>query len=218
MDKLNARIAHIPLPRHFVGRPLSPTGFPVPWFVSMRDGVPDFVNIHPEKVVEAINRKVCWLCGERLGRYLAFTIGPMCAVNRISAEPPTHLDCARYAVLACPFLVNPRARRNDAAKVPEGGNRFGTMIEDNPGMTAIWITHDYRLGIDREKGGAGFHLGAPLAVEFWKEGRPATRAEVAAKMEERIPILREVARSEGAEAMSALDLQYRKALELLPAA
>jgi hypothetical protein len=99
MDQLNARIAHIPLPRRFVGRPLSPTGFPVPWFVSIRDGVPDFVNIHPQKVVEAINRKVCWLCGERLGRYLAFTIGPMCAVNRVSAEPPTHYDCARYAVL-----------------------------------------------------------------------------------------------------------------------
>jgi hypothetical protein len=92
------------------------------------------------------------------------------------------------------------------------------MIEDNPGMTAIWVTHDYRLEVDRQKGGAGFYLGAPLSVEFWKEGRPATRAEVAAKMDERIPILREVARSEGAEAMSALDLQYRKALGLLPAA
>ena len=55
----------------------------------------------------------CWLCGQTLGKHMTFPIGPMCAITRTTAEPPSHLACAEYAVKACPFLSQPRMRRNE---------------------------------------------------------------------------------------------------------
>src|SRR5262245_39698608 len=76
--------------------PLDARGYPVPWFVAYVDGVPDFRIVDTPKIGVAWNKQRCWICGGQLGRYLAFAIGPMCAVNRVSSEPPSHLECAMY--------------------------------------------------------------------------------------------------------------------------
>lgn len=221
MNKLNAAIADIHMPPRMARRPISPKGFPVPWFARWENGVPDFVNIHPSRTREAIERECCWLCGERLGTYKAFTIGPMCCVNRISAEPPEHFDCALYAVKACPFLKNPNAKRNTAAAIGTAEHTPGIMIQDNPGVIAIWITTNYKVMI--VENGFLFRLGAPTEVHFFKEGRKATRAEVLDCMNSRIGILRNVAAKDDADnrdtsASKALDKLFAKALELVPQA
>lgn len=213
MPELNASIRHIPLPARLARRPVNKRGFPVPWFVSWRNGDWDFVNLDPRNIGEAYRRKVCWLCGEPLGRFMAFVIGPMCSINRISSEPPSHRECAEYAVRACPFLARPNAKRNEAASVNHGETVPGIMIEHNPEASLIWITKSYKP-MNTPKG-ALFQVGDPVETFWFKEGRPATRAEVLASIDKGLPYLRKVAAMEDAE--DELDRYIGKAMKLLPA-
>lgn len=214
MTDLNASIARIPIPPRMRKLKISPKGFPVPWFVAWIDGVPDFRVVDTPKVARAYRMRLCWLCGEPLGRHLAFVIGPMCAINRTSSEPPSHRECAQYAVAACPFLTRPRMRRNDN-DLPRHIEPGGIMLERNPGVTLLWMTGSYSVHPqDRRL----FKLGPPEEVAFYCEGRAATRAEVVASIDSGMGALEEAARQGGQRALDQLAHMFREAMRLLPAA
>src|SRR5215831_13304169 len=175
-----------PPPRRIAKLPLDERGFPVPWFVSWFDGKPDFRIVAPERVIIAHRRKLCWVCGDPLGAHKAFVIGPMCVINRVSSEPPSHRECAEYAAAACPFLSKPRMRRNDK-DLPEKKMVPGIMIARKPGVTSVWLTRSYRLF--RVDNGVLFEIGEPDEVHFYCEGRPARRAEVEASVASGLPLL-----------------------------
>src|SRR4030095_12652609 len=80
------------MPSRMAKLPRDARGYPVPRFVSWYDGKPDFRIADTRYLEHCFRARTCWLCGELLGRYLAFVIGPMCAVNRTTAEPPCHRD------------------------------------------------------------------------------------------------------------------------------
>jgi hypothetical protein len=214
---LNAAIRDIPLPKRLERRPLTDKGFPVPWFASFIDGAWNLVAVDPRKVAEAYNRRVCWICGEPLGQYLCFVIGPMCSVNRISSEPPQHRECAEYAVRACPFLSRPRMRRNEAEAKAVGSSAdtvSGIMIEHNPGAVLLWITKSFRPVSDG-KGGALFAIGPPIETLWFAEGRTATRAEILAAFDKGLSLLRPLAAFE--DGTELLERQISEAMKLVPA-
>jgi len=196
MRPLNAAIADIPLPDRMRRLPVSDQGFPTPWFVAEVDGRRDFRVADHAKFKRALQADLCWLCGNTLGRFKVFTVGPMCAVNRTSSEPPSHRDCAEYAVRACPFLSKPRMRRNDVGLPDETVDPGGIMIERNPGVILLWITHDYVL--IRTRTGPIIHMGEPVELVAYAEGRHATRAEIDKSIVTGLPALANVAASEGA--------------------
>src|ERR1041385_5281600 len=99
------------LPPKMRALPIDKRGFPVPFFVAMVDGEPDHRMVEPRAVKVCVEQRRCWICGGQLGVFKSFTVGPMCAINRISAEPPAHFECARYSATACPFLSRPHAHR-----------------------------------------------------------------------------------------------------------
>jgi hypothetical protein len=77
--------------------PISPAGFPVPWFVAwfkdgkpcpVGDGTPDFRVADTRKMGKAVNQHYCWTCGGPMGVFKCFILGPMCAINRVITEPP----------------------------------------------------------------------------------------------------------------------------------
>jgi hypothetical protein len=196
-------------------------GYPVPWFVAWIGGQADFRVIAPNRIVEAVNEHRCWICGDVLGRHLAFVIGPMCAVNRISSEPPCHRSCAEYAVQACPFLSNPAFARRETNKPAGVSEAAGYAIPRNPGVALVWNTETYkvmRVGADTPGANDGllFQLGPPLELSWWAEGRTATRAEILASIESGLPLLRGAA-DDGPEAAAVLDKLVAKAMELVPA-
>jgi hypothetical protein len=201
MIRLNASIAAIPLPARMRHLPVSDKGFPVPWFVQWIDGKPDFRVMDANKLRRAVKFDLCWLCGQTLGRFKVFTIGPMCAVNRTSAEPPSHRDCAEYAVKACPFLTKPRMRRN-SADLPEHEKPAGIMLERNPGCTLLWITHDYR--VIRTPTGPLVKIGEPVEIVAYAEGGLATRAELDASIASGLPFLAKEAAVDGEEGQREL--------------
>lgn len=217
MTELNASIRDIPMPGRMAHRPISPKGFPVPWFVAQINGEWDFRVIGPGRIADAHNHRKCWLCGGQMGRWKVFTIGPMCAVNRVSAEPPAHLSCAEYAAKACPFLTQPRMRRNDQGINETGAVKAaGVMISRNPGVTLLWVTKSYRLM--SVEGGVLFKVG-PAAQTYWyAEGRTATRAEVDASIASGLPLLEAEAVKDGPDGTAALQKAIRESEALLPAA
>ena len=195
-------------------------GYPVPWFVAWMDGKPDFRAMDGEKFVQAVRYKLCWICGEPMGKFKAFVIGPMCAVNRTSSEPPSHRDCAVFAAMACPFLANPdRCRRE--TNLPEHKDPAGLALSRNPGVALVWITKEYQIYPVNANGdikaGWLFEIGDPEETLWFARGREATREEVMKSFETGIPALQKVATEESPEAEAKLQEQYDRAMTLVPA-
>jgi hypothetical protein len=194
--------------------PLSSKGYPVPFFVAYVDGEPDFRIADPAKLKRCVRENRCWLCGEPLGRYKAFVLGPMCTVNRIANEPPSHLDCATYAAQACPFLTRPHAHRRTANLTDDRSAPPGLAIMRNPGAVAVWITTSWELV--RLQGGFLFQIGDPHGVHWYAEGVPASLAEVREGFESGVEILRAAADAQDPAARAYLDRQVAFARAYLP--
>lgn len=194
----------------------------MPWFVCWLDGngartepgtgKPDFRVVDTRKLAIAITRKLCWICGGAMGRHMAFVIGPMCAVSRVSSEPPCHRACAEYAVCACPFLIHPRMVRNDRVALPTNFTPDG-HIDRNPGVSAIWMTRGY--GAFVSDGSQLFRLGDPEEIMWLRQGRAATRPEIIKSIDDGMPLLREKNTKPGHE--EELQRQYRRLLQMVPA-
>lgn len=207
------------LPPRIRRLPIDRRGFPVPWFVAWVEGEPEFRAMDYPKWVEAVRAKLCWVCGEPLGAYMAFVVGPMCAVNRISSEPPSHRECAEFSARACPFLSRPHMRRRENDLPETVRDPAGTMIRRNPGVTLMWITKSYKLvdtGQSTENGPRHLiRMGEPIGVHCYAEGREATPDEIRASVESGLPLLQEVAKKDGFYAMCELDRQTERARALL---
>jgi hypothetical protein len=193
----------------------------VPWFVAdMPDGRErDFRIIDHNKRVRAVNKGLCWICGNKLGAFKAYVIGPMCMVNRITSEPPNHLECAQYAVNMCPFLSNPRMRRSPRPKDERTVEPAGEHIERNPGVALIFVTKKYPE-VMMLKAPSEFLFKLPETyerLEFWKEGRLATEPEVRDAITTGMPILRAAAARDGPEAERLLQEAVLQAESLLSA-
>lgn len=207
-----------PLPPHLSHLVIDDRGYPVPYFVGYVNGVPDHRVVDPPKMVRAIRESLCWICGRGLGAYKAFTIGPMCAVNRINSEPPQHLKCAHYAVRSCPFITRPQAKYREAGRPEDWAAPGGNPIYRNPGVIVIWVTRDYRVEqTPNPQGQPGvlFHLGEPTHVERWSQGREATEDELRESIETGLPILRNTLHPDDAEGFQELEAQVDRAYRVL---
>lgn len=207
-----------PLPDRIKNLPIDKRGYPIPWFViKMPDGTRDFRIADQNKRVMAVRQRLCWICGGKLGRNIAFVIGPMCAVNRNTSEPGCHRDCAIFATTACPFLTRPMAKYREAG-LPEEKMMPTGALPWNPGACAIWITESYRP----YRAGKGpsdwlIAVGPPVEVLWYCEGKPATRQQILDCFDKRLFLLHDVAKQEGPAAENALKKMVDKTMELLPA-
>lgn len=199
------------------GLPVDPRfGLAVPWFVPHVNGVWEYRAMDPRRLVEALRRRLCWVCGQRMnGPTASFVVGPMCVVNRVSAEPPSHRDCAEAATRLCPFLSNPTKRRR-LGGLPEHTDGPGIAIKRNPGVTAIYVSRTYSPV--RVHNGVLMNMGHPIRVLWRTEGREATRDEVLASFTSGCPALRDMATEDGPEALAQYEQMLATAMTLVPAA
>lgn len=194
--------------------PLDERGYPVPWFVAWLDGKPEFRAMDPKKYRQAIHERRCWVCGDQLGVNIAFVAGPMCGINRTSAEPPSHYSCAVWSARNCPFLANPRqVRREDEIinnpKLVE--QAAGHALTRNPGVAMVWVCRGFEMFRDG-KNQPLITMGEPDRVEWYCEGRQATRLEVLESIEQGLPALQAVARLEpgGLEELQRYEKRFAK--------
>ncbi len=202
LEKLPPRMAELPVDER---------GYPVPWFVDWTDdGKPEFRAMDQRKFVRAIKEKLCCVCGGKLGVNLTFVAGSMCGINRTSAEPPNHRDCAFYAARNCPFLVNPRMVRRTDGLPAEIQDPAGFGLKRNPGVTMLWNTRNYEtFKVDN---GYLIQMGEPESVFWLACGRPATRAEVMESIESGLPNLEAIAKTEkgGLEALAKAQARFER--------
>jgi hypothetical protein len=184
---LHQSLQGLEIPPRIQALPLDDKGRPVPWFVAWVDGKPEFRAMDFSKFVRAIKEKRCWVCGQFLGQRFTFVIGPMCAINRISSEPPSHLDCAMFSAVGCPFLSKPHMvrREND---LPEGTHdAAGVGVKRNPGVTLLWSTQSYH--VFEVQNGHLISVGDPIALKCFFQGREATKDEIRGSIESGLPNL-----------------------------
>ena len=202
------------LPKRRRHLPLDSRGYPVPWFVDWIDGEPEFRAMSVEKFKRAIKEERCWVCGDRLGKYKTFVAGPMCLINHTSAEPPSHHDCAEWSAQNCPFLVRPHMERREDDVINNEGQGDAAILR-NPGCSALVTTKGYR--VFRAAGSATgwlIDMGEFERVEWFAEGRPATRAEVEHSVETGLPLLGEACKREATpERMIRAGAELQRAYE-----
>jgi hypothetical protein len=222
-----------PLPARLRQLPIDHRGYPVPWFVQWvdargretdamtRGAIPEFRLMDGRKWARAVREGRCWVCGDLLGVYKTFVVGPMCGINRTTTEPPSHLECAEWSAVNCPFLVRPRMVRRDNDGLHATAEVIGGVgLDRNPGVALLWTTKQFAVWRD-DAGKPLIRIGDPTAVRWYAEGRPATRAEVVASVAGGLPFLRALAEEQDrAEPGAIAELETRAAAfeALYPAA
>jgi len=183
-----ARIAN--LPHH--------NDVPVPWHIQWIDeagaptrpgtGIPDG-TIDESKFTRCLARGRCWICGELRDRQGTFILNGTSLIQRFVREPPSHVDCAEWAV--------------QTYRIHEGvfclwrSSRF--LPEHHEGRT-MW-----RL------------IGDADAAEWWLDGRSATFEEALASITAHHALLDREARTEGGWRDSrSLHFKHQRALKFLP--
>lgn len=204
-----------PLPDRMKHLPIDPDrGYPVPFFVPWINGKPEFRTADPNKIMKCLLSNLCWVCGQSLGRNMAFVLGPMCIVNRVSVEPPSHLECAEYSCRACPFLTKPymERREND---LPEGCvDPAGIMERRNPDCVAVWVTR--QRSIIPQDGGVLIKVGDPISVTWWAQGRIATPEEVRVAFDASVALLRKKAEEGGPDDVALFEKWLARARPYVP--
>lgn len=207
-----------PVPERIKALPVSDKGYPIPYFVAYIDGKPDFRVVDERKWYSALVLRKCWVCGQPLGSRVAFVGGTLIVVNHISAEPPSHVECAEFAVRACPFLLLPESKRRQAGidelpTKPLGG----VTLDDNPGVAAVCVVKSNQYRTEKQNGGRIVTLGEIERVNWYKGGEIATRADVVEAMDTAIAkVLAMVPVPATEYDKMLLDARRREALTYLP--
>ncbi|MGA0601436.1 hypothetical protein ACO2Q3_12100 [Caulobacter sp. KR2-114] len=195
------------MPARVARLPVDHRGFPVPWFVAWRDGAPQFPVIDAGKLALAWTAERCWVCGEALGAWRGWIVGPLSALEGATPEPPSHCDCAGFAVTACPHLASADARFAENADAAPGHVAQANVSRLRTDATGIWVTRGRGATAMRAGGGVLFRLEPPQRLEWWARRRPATGQDVRAALDAALPVLRRTAEAEGRAA--ALEARMR---------
>lgn len=207
-----------PLPERIARLPVDKRGYPVPAFVALVNGEPDHRVADPRYMPRAVRLSLCWICGEPLGAFRTFLLGPMCCVNRVSSEPPMHRECAAFAAAACPFMTKPQMRRREAGLPDDLVDPPGYMELRNPGAMCAWTTKGYKVELHAKGDGTKgllFFVNEPTAMEWYREGRAATRDEVYDAIATGLPNLKRLADQDGPRACLLLGKQTGELTRLI---
>lgn len=207
------------LPPRIAKLPVDPRGFPIPWFVAKIDGKYDFRIMSSDSLRRAVVENLCWVCGEPLGTWKAFVVGPMCVITGTSGEPPSHRDCAIFSAKHCPFLSKPKVeRRGD--NLPEKFKMNECHLERNPGVALVLITKGYQVQQHQRSDGEGwdilFKMGKAEELLFFALGKEATREQIMESVNNGIGELMVVAQAEGPESVADLKRKYEEFKTSLP--
>lgn len=117
------KFTDIPVPARMAKLKKDRRGYPIPAMVVVDDdGRPHF-QINDERIRQKmIAEDRCPICAGKLARGRWFVGGPLSAFSSrgLFIDPPTHDECAHYALRVCPYLAAPNYGREIGARTLEG--------------------------------------------------------------------------------------------------
>ncbi len=130
--------------RRLATRPIDPKRhLPIPYAQLVNpDGTANFAAIDGPKALRGAANRDCGLCGQRMGRWVAFLGGPRNVEHGGYLDPPMHVSCAEDATRLCPHLARQRVPRRPDSGDPNIVTPPG-FVEDKPDRWAMWITDRY---------------------------------------------------------------------------
>lgn len=103
---------NIPIPKELSHLKIDERGYPIPFFVPIVDGKPNFRYLDERRQLECIERRLCGICGKKLYKdFQYFLSGPKGLYNQVASDPPMHRVCAEFAIISCPHLYYQQAER-----------------------------------------------------------------------------------------------------------
>jgi hypothetical protein len=157
-----------PINPRLAARPTDPRRrLPIPYVQLVNPGgTANFAAIDGPKALRAASTRDCGLCGQRMGRWVAFLGGPRNLEHGGYLDPPMHVSCAEDATRLCPHLARQKVPRR-----PDGGDPTiitpPGFVEAKPDRWAMWITDSYTWRINAGTGTYVFLPGPPRQIRWW---------------------------------------------------
>lgn len=142
------KFTDVPIPIWMAKLPKDRRGYPIPSTVLIdKNGRPHFTINDEAKRQEVIRKGHCAICDRKLLKRRALVGGPGSAILDGGAyiDPPMHLECARYALMVCPYLAAPQyVKRIDAGTLKPGDVDMPilqdpTMLKHRPDLFVMVI-------------------------------------------------------------------------------
>jgi hypothetical protein len=92
------------------------------------DGSADFVAVQALRVRRCLTKKLCGICGRKLGVTSAFVGGPISAATHAYSNPPFHPECARAAMRLCPYILIGRHKRAQGDRAAHAATPAGMEL------------------------------------------------------------------------------------------
>lgn len=119
---------------------------PVPKFVYWQAGRAHFKVLDQNFVMDAIEHRLCGICGKALKSRIAFVGGAVSERTGQYVAPASHPECAEYAMKVCPSMASPgyKASTEPNAQVQAQASHPGAALR------AMVMCRGYRF--DSKKG------------------------------------------------------------------
>lgn len=130
MKQVKDALKSVVMPPNIEALPKDGRGYPIPYTVAYIGGKPDFTVVDPDKWKRALKFGLCGVCGKPNYGRKWFIGGPSCHVNRMFYDHPMHEECARYAIVVCPYLAITKMTHRTVK--PEGTVFVSAASEEKP--------------------------------------------------------------------------------------
>lgn len=185
----------VPIPHNMADMEIDRRGYPVPYVVMREGGKPHFVVNDVRKVFNAAHKRLCAICGKRLGDVVWFAGGPGSALlnhtnEGVYADGPMHHECMRYAMQVCPYLAHrTEVYISDAVAENLTGRGVATMAFNGtlPGTPELFVCVAGRSYVFD---GSTFRV-EYRRVEYWRDGALIDREQGKREAQEAAERLRE---------------------------
>lgn len=174
-------LSEIPMPHRIASLPKDERGYPIPVTVALdANGKPDFRVVGMEATQRCFDLRLCAICGEPLGKHVAFVGGPRSVIAHLFHDLWMHAECAKYALQVCPFLAAPKFAYARAEPQLEGMQVqvLESASTDRPVVFGMGVTdkgaRQVRNGNDLVIQAGPFHT-----VQWWARGQEVAPAEAA---------------------------------------
>lgn len=138
-------------------------GYPIPFFVPIIEGKPDFRYMDKNKQQLCKDKKLCSICGKRLfEKSFWFITGPNGLKNSVQTDPPMHEDCARFSLATCPHLQFEKAKRRTDKSTALPSQKDG----DNK---ILYLIKADRVIVSNHFGNSHFHFHTVIWEEYRHE-------------------------------------------------